>query len=1319
MIRAIDWENSSDLMMIITRRQTQTQTQKALDLNSSFTLRLRFLPPVLSFTIPSPTTTILSFPSNTHHTDRSSLFYPCTFTKMNNNYIHDSFPRNGISSIIPSSQPPQTRHTGFPYPRSLISTTSTRLYGIRGFRSWFESQFPDAMITIHHPPSTLDGKKNQKKKRKKKRNSKDVFNLQSQSHSQTQSKEQQQQSQQQQQKQQQKDETIHFSTDTFDHVLIDVNQLLHLTLRRSQSDGHALTLFIKELDRCCIIARPTKSIVLAFDGPASAAKLATQRRRRYGTVVRGELKREQLDILVKRGILFGNEQDHEHEGGVVDENRKVNGNDDANGIKLQSQTQTQTQTQKGMKYMNKKKFKSRKTKKKREAKHIKDEKTLCITPGTHFMERAHDAFLYWAWQRLSNPYGPLTNVRFYISPSTVPGEGEVKLLDWLLQAGCGLQHQENTVSSEYFLKHEGIVQRGDSVAIMGGDADLVLEGLVIAPRITHNLYVILPSTRSQSYAVSLWETTRTLSYLLGPNLDPNDMMRVRMDLVLLLIMNGNDYLPKLRGSLGFNLLFNTYMKLLKVWLKEEKAEKILNNIHNDDDGQRIASNSKDDSGESSRNTSSNRQKGAKPFLIDPETLEFNLPFCIAFFRILANMAPKYFTQPSEMSPYKTGNTPLSHLHILVDSGLLPKPARFMTLPDSSRPSSSSSSSNTTRTKEEKIGLDKTRGELRKKDQGCAFSEEEYELQIDKDKKVETLNGNNSDLMEETEILRLTLGHGGTSTKKYVFETRHIIHSPLRKTKQILAKIALEEIVGKDYFESLGCDIEDDDDSIVNGSNELTEAERSSINGNADDFESLDEDVGEDENEDDDEDQDHLDLENDYSNFGSISSVGYSWEVDLAAACKVQDYLGGLLWNLATYQDGVCSNYAYNYGRRMSPTAREILEFMENSRKNGVCLGREQLLGNSFVSPLNAGLACLAALPSQVQNLVPEPYRWLAENNTVEQIYASCMDPEANVFDIELFRNLCEKELESMSTAQGTTKNIIKENSAKIRNGKKIVIGDKVWTVLYKTNKPVPRPFAPPHPFSNHLQSLRQNNRIQVKLMMAAEKPRWLQNEVTILPKRCKDSISAYSDETIQDESNKLFDMSSILNDSSGQPIPLEDVSYKKAYSQDLSRKKVVKKKNKIVNNSTLKNEFGVLDIGSSTAFDDFQDISEEDAYITDVNLNGRNSVELIQNLVDARVFDSIEWAIEPLVLLDDNTSTENVVGETITLNLHIRKANKNRAYQHRRNPVGIARKLIKKKIASMALDDLLGCKNIWRDITFDDLKQRMISSLTESNNRNQ
>mgnify|MGYP003319028727 CR=1 FL=1 len=37
-------------------------------------------------------------------------------------------------------------------------------------------------------------------------------------------------------------------------------------------------------------------------------------------------------------------------------------------------------------------------------------------------------------------------------------------------------------------------------------------------------------------------------------------MQVRTDLVLLLIMNGNDYLPKLRGSSGFDKLFGSYNK---------------------------------------------------------------------------------------------------------------------------------------------------------------------------------------------------------------------------------------------------------------------------------------------------------------------------------------------------------------------------------------------------------------------------------------------------------------------------------------------------------------------------------------------------------------------------------------------------------------------------------------------------------------------------------------------------------------------------------------------------------------------------------------
>ena len=35
------------------------------------------------------------------------------------------------------------------------------------------------------------------------------------------------------------------------------------------------------------------------------------------------------------------------------------------------------------------------------------------------------------------------------------------------------------------------------------------------------------------------------------------------------------------------------------------------------------------------------------------------------------------------------------------------------------------------------------------------------------------------------------------------------------------------------------------------------------------------------------------------------------------------YLGGILWNLETYQNGYCADYGYNYGRRLSPTPFEV------------------------------------------------------------------------------------------------------------------------------------------------------------------------------------------------------------------------------------------------------------------------------------------------------------------------------------------------------------------------------------------------------------
>ena len=115
----------------------------------------------------------------------------------------------------------------------------TKLYGIKGFRSWFESAFPSAVTTIHpeHPTSSASADTLSKSK---------------------------------------------YQPETFDHVLIDANQILHTTLRKAynrktknssteQSNldndiiEFSLLLFLKEINRITTTtAIPGKSLVIAI-----------------------------------------------------------------------------------------------------------------------------------------------------------------------------------------------------------------------------------------------------------------------------------------------------------------------------------------------------------------------------------------------------------------------------------------------------------------------------------------------------------------------------------------------------------------------------------------------------------------------------------------------------------------------------------------------------------------------------------------------------------------------------------------------------------------------------------------------------------------------------------------------------------------------------------------------------------------------------------------------------------------------------------------------------------------------------------------------
>ncbi|KAJ1412820.1 hypothetical protein B484DRAFT_352975, partial [Ochromonadaceae sp. CCMP2298] len=125
-----------------------------------------------------------------------------------------------------------------------------------------------------------------------------------------------------------------------DHVCIDMNQVLHSCFRASRKPDHIMAKIFINLDSILRIAAPQKSLVLAFDGPAPFAKLQTQRKRRRS-----------------------------------------------------------------------------------------HPESSLITPGTDFMNSMENVMLCYVLQRIRKPN--FSNVTVFISDATCPGEGELKIIDWV------------------------------------------------------------------------------------------------------------------------------------------------------------------------------------------------------------------------------------------------------------------------------------------------------------------------------------------------------------------------------------------------------------------------------------------------------------------------------------------------------------------------------------------------------------------------------------------------------------------------------------------------------------------------------------------------------------------------------------------------------------------------------------------------------------------------------------------------------------------------------------------------------------------------
>jgi len=794
--------------------------------------------------------------------------------------------------------------------RTVVSSTTTTLFGIKGFRSWFQDQFPN---TVRH----IDV---------------DKYN------------------------------------DKFDHVLIDMNQILHVILRRSRNQEQATKLLMFELDVLVSRCNPTHSLVLAIDGSPAAAKLATQRKRRYAILKNTQFKIDNADKL-------------------------------------------------------------RMTKRKRERR-IRNYKaelqSLQLTPGTDCMQAMESALLYWAWQRLQTQGKPhsklLPKVRIYISSSLVPGEGEIKLLEWI-------NNYRGNLSA----------RPGQSIALVGGDADLLLEAMVIPPSWTHNVFVLRPEESQQNskkinpkppkikkpeksikdnkknwnnnnygsgrkdsimYCTSLWEMTLSLDDYCRTNIpkryynpeknpeDQNLILQIRTDMVLLFMLNGNDYLPRV-VAVGFRGVLRTYLSLLEQLIETKQ---------------------------------SNQNVG----LVDPNTLKFRSSFCAEFFHILGRNAPteEERFKNARRSKRKTYHSILNDMGAI---GFIPLPVRFRSIGGNTSTDQQLGDEDDVQSQNEEEGLDDDDEDIYANaiDEEEDLDDDDY---VDDDDDYVDLDIDDivlyDELEHEMDLMQLSLGERKSGDyHEYTIRVNASSSKGRTKAKNTLAKMVLKE------FSLLG----------------------------------------------------YIERE------GNITKTDYEWEIPFPAAANIDRYLGGLLWTLQTYQDGVCPSYSYNYGKCMAPTGRSIATYFEQAIRDKKDLGLEVLLHDFEPGgSVSAGVACLAALPVSVKDLVPKPYS-LIEDDAIEAFYSQCMNPVDNLFYFKEFEKLVDAEVKSI-TKDGFDWEDAEDCDADTApsHGRRILLGDHYWTVMKRGKDAIQHPFQPPPPPTENFSHLRPNSCIIISRIISMD-----------------------------------------------------------------------------------------------------------------------------------------------------------------------------------------------------------------------------------------
>lgn len=189
--------------------------------------------------------------------------------------------------------------------------------------------------------------------------------------------------------------------------------------------------------------------------------------------------------------------------------------------------------------------------------------SAALTAGTDLMSMMEDNMIAFFMQRLRRP--GMQNITLFISSPDYPGEGEVKLVDWL----------------RFHLPDSAV---NDTVAIVGSDSDLVVQSLVVSSRVTslarpdpvevHHvpLFPSIPHIISREIDGSMaFRNVTQLHKAWAQTLGlPSNRPQAASDTALLFLLLGNDYLPRLLGGMDLREMMTAFKNTMARLPVEER-----------------------------------------------------------------------------------------------------------------------------------------------------------------------------------------------------------------------------------------------------------------------------------------------------------------------------------------------------------------------------------------------------------------------------------------------------------------------------------------------------------------------------------------------------------------------------------------------------------------------------------------------------------------------------------------------------------------------------------------------------------------------------